>query len=98
MVVNKLRRRLDKREWVIASGTSRRPDQTPGMLGAEWRRSIFDFYTEDGATALASALDSFDHGRLVVHITDIPIKCPVAPLEFTFLRAVPTRTREGGQP
>ncbi|MHB8188338.1 MAG: type III sulfide quinone reductase, selenoprotein subtype [Dermatophilaceae bacterium] len=70
---------------VIASGTTPRPDQTPGMLDAEWRRSIFDFYTFEGATALAEALKTFDHGRLVVHITEMPIKCPVAPLEFTFL-------------
>ena len=70
---------------VIASGTTPRPDQTPGMLETEWRRSIFDFYTFDGAKALAKALQGFDHGRLVVHITDMPIKCPVAPLEFTFL-------------
>ncbi|MEO5854176.1 MAG: FAD/NAD(P)-binding oxidoreductase [Nocardioides sp.] len=78
---------------VIASGTSPRPDQTPGMLGPEWRRSIFDFYTEDGALALASALENFDHGRLVVHITDVPIKCPVAPLEFTFLAEAWLRER-----
>jgi sulfide:quinone oxidoreductase len=70
---------------VIASGTSPRPDQTPGMLGTEWRRSIFDFFTLDGSIALAEALRHFDHGRLVVHIADMPIKCPVAPLEFTFL-------------
>ena len=70
---------------VIASGTSPRPDQTPGMLGSEWRRSIFDFFTLDGSLALAEALRHFDHGRLVVHIADMPIKCPVAPLEFTFL-------------
>src|SRR5665647_1924857 len=70
---------------VIASGTTPRPDQTPGMLDAEWRRSIFDFYTFEGSKALAEALKTFDHGRLVVHITDMPIKCPVAPLEFTFL-------------
>jgi len=70
---------------VIASGTSPRPDQTPGMLGPEWRTSIFDFYTLEGAEALARALAGFDHGRLVVHITEMPIKCPVAPLEFTFL-------------
>jgi sulfide:quinone oxidoreductase len=70
---------------VIATGTTPRPDQTPGMLGPEWRRSIFDFYTLEGAEALAHALSSFDHGRLVVHISEMPIKCPVAPLEFTFL-------------
>jgi sulfide:quinone oxidoreductase len=70
---------------VIATGTTPRPDQTPGMLGSEWRRSIFDFYTLEGAEALAEALQRLDHGRLVVHITEMPIKCPVAPLEFTFL-------------
>lgn len=70
---------------VIASGTTPRPDQTPGMLGPEWRRSIFDFYTLEGAEALGDALESFDHGRLVVHIAEAPIKCPVAPLEFAFL-------------
>ncbi|WP_456844166.1 type III sulfide quinone reductase, selenoprotein subtype [Cellulomonas sp. P5_C6] len=70
---------------VIASGTTPRPDQTPGMLGPQWRRSIFDFYTLDGAKALATALRRFRGGRLVVHVTDMPIKCPVAPLEFTFL-------------
>ena len=55
------------------------------MPGTEWRRSIFDFYTLEGAQALREALTEFDGGRLVVHITDMPIKCPVAPLEFTFL-------------
>ena len=78
---------------VIATGTTPRPDQTPGMLGAEWRRSIFDFYTLDGAEALADALRAFDHGRLVVHITEMPIKCPVAPLEFTFLAEAWLRQR-----
>jgi sulfide:quinone oxidoreductase len=70
---------------VIATGVNPCPDQTPGMLGPQWRRSIFDFFTLDGATALAQALPAFDRGRLVVHIVDMPIKCPVAPLEFTFL-------------
>jgi sulfide:quinone oxidoreductase len=78
---------------VIATGTTPRPDQTPGMLGPEWRRSIFDFYTLDGAEALATALGSFDHGRLVVHIAEMPIKCPVAPLEFTFLAEAWLRAR-----
>jgi sulfide:quinone oxidoreductase len=70
---------------IIASGTSPRPDQTPGMTGREWRHSIFDFYTLDGAVALRDELAAWPGGRLVVHIVDMPIKCPVAPLEFTFL-------------
>lgn len=78
-------RRLDYDYLVVATGTTPRPDQTPGMRDGEWRRSIFDFYTLDGAEALATALRGFDHGRLVVHVTEMPIKCPVAPLEFAFL-------------
>jgi sulfide:quinone oxidoreductase len=70
---------------VVATGVSPRPDQTPGMLGRLWRRSVFDFFTLDSARALAPALAAFSGGRFVVHVTDMPIKCPVAPLEFAFL-------------
>jgi sulfide:quinone oxidoreductase len=76
---------LDYDYLVIATGTSPRPDQTPGMTGSEWRRSVFDFYTLEGAVALRDRLATWEGGRLVVHITEMPIKCPVAPLEFTFL-------------
>jgi sulfide:quinone oxidoreductase len=78
-------RALPYDQLVIASGTTPRPDMTPGMDGSLWRESVFDFYTLDGATALADAMARFEGGRLVVHITEMPIKCPVAPLEFTFL-------------
>jgi sulfide:quinone oxidoreductase len=78
---------------VIASGTTPRPDQTPGMLGPQWRKTIFDFYTLEGAQALAEALPRFDHGQLVVHIAEMPIKCPVAPLELTFLAEAWLRSR-----
>ena len=76
---------LDYDYLIIASGTSPRPDQTPGMSEGEWRRSIFDFYTLDGAIALRDKLAAWEGGRLVVQIVEMPIKCPVAPLEFTFL-------------
>jgi sulfide:quinone oxidoreductase len=86
-------RRIGYEYLVIATGTAPRPDQTPGMLGRHWRRSIFDFYSLDGATALAEALREFRGGRLVVHIVDTPIKCPVAPLEFAFLADAHFRSR-----
>lgn len=86
-------RRLGYDYLVIATGTTPRPDQTPGMLGTQWRKSIFDFYSFEGATALADALPEFDGGRFVVHLTDMPIKCPVAPLEFTFLAEAYFRNR-----
>ena len=78
-------RRLPYDYLIIATGTSPRPDQTAGLIGPEWRKSIHEFYTLEGATALASTLGAWGGGRLVIHIVDMPIKCPVAPLEFTFL-------------
>jgi sulfide:quinone oxidoreductase len=70
---------------VVATGSSPRPDQTPGMTGSEWRTSVFDFYTLEGAVALRDRLSTWQGGRLVVQVVEMPIKCPVAPLEFTFL-------------
>jgi sulfide:quinone oxidoreductase len=70
---------------VIATGTTPRPDQTPGMLGPQWRESVHEFYTYEGSIALKQALKNFRGGRLVMHITELPIKCPVAPLEFVML-------------
>ena len=72
-------------QLVIATGATPRPDQTPGMDEDEWRKSVHEFYTLEGATALRDKLATWEGGRLVVHITEMPIKCPVAPLEFTFL-------------
>ncbi|HOY04476.1 MAG TPA: FAD/NAD(P)-binding oxidoreductase [Saprospiraceae bacterium] len=70
---------------IIATGAKIAPEETPGMLGEEWKRSIFDFYTFEGALALRNKLREWEGGKLVVHITEMPIKCPVAPLEFAFL-------------
>ena len=42
---------------VIATGTSPRPDQTPGMDDpAVWRSSVHEFYTMEGALALRDAV------------------------------------------
>ncbi len=82
---------------IIATGAGIVPSETPGMLDG-WRESIFDFYTPDGAVALAAKLGAFQGGTLVVHITEMPIKCPVAPLEFAFLADAclgKKRAREG---
>ncbi|MFC5999322.1 NAD(P)/FAD-dependent oxidoreductase [Quadrisphaera sp. GCM10027208] len=87
-------RRLPYDYLVIATGTAPRPDQTPGMLdGGQWHRSVHDFYSFDGAMALREALRDFTSGRLVVHVTEMPIKCPVAPLEFVFLAEAYLRER-----
>ncbi len=71
---------------IVATGTDIDPAQTEGLTDpALWQQSAFDFYTLDGASKLAAALERFEGGRLVIHVVDMPIKCPVAPLEFAFL-------------
>jgi sulfide:quinone oxidoreductase len=70
---------------IIATGNHIAPEETEGMMGPLWHKDIFDFYTLEGAIALRDKLQSWNGVKLVVHITEMPIKCPVAPLEFTFL-------------
>lgn len=71
---------------VIATGVRPRPDQTPGMMDEPgWRDTVHEFYSYEGSVALAEKLKDWPGGHLVIHIVDMPIKCPVAPLEFAFL-------------
>jgi sulfide:quinone oxidoreductase len=70
---------------IIATGTHPRPDETPGLDDGEWRKSVHEFYTYEGAVALANHMRTWEGGRLVLNIVEMPIKCPVAPLEFLFL-------------
>jgi sulfide:quinone oxidoreductase len=70
---------------ILATGSRVLPEQTKGLTGVGWGKTAFDFYTLTGAQALREALHRFEGGRLVINIVDLPIKCPVAPLEFAFL-------------
>ena len=70
---------------VVASGVRLQPEETEGMTAAGWNERVFTFYSPESAEALQGALERFDGGRLVVNLVDMPIKCPVAPLEFAFL-------------
>jgi sulfide:quinone oxidoreductase len=76
---------LDYDVLVVATGARLLPEETEGLTGPVWNTAAFTFYTPDGAAALATALSNFDGGRVVVDVVDMPIKCPVAPLEFCFL-------------
>jgi sulfide:quinone oxidoreductase len=81
-------------QLVIATGTHPDPAQTPGLddpRAAE--RGVHSFYTLPDAVALRDAMARFDGGRLVVNLIDLPIKCPVAPLEFAFLAEAWLRER-----
>ena len=70
---------------IIATGSKIAPEEVEGMMCDKWHQDIFDFYTYEGACALRKKLQKWEGGKLVVHITEMPIKCPVAPLEFAFL-------------
>ncbi len=70
---------------VVSTGTQIHPDETEGMTDDGWHENKFDFYTIEGATALSRFLKFWKGGRMVLNITEMPIKCPVAPLEFLFL-------------
>ena len=70
---------------IVATGSKIAPDEVEGMNGKNWHKNVFDFYTYEGALGLRNKLREFTGGKLVVHFTEMPIKCPVAPLEFVFL-------------
>jgi sulfide:quinone oxidoreductase len=70
---------------IIATGTNIRPEDTPGLKDKLWQKEIFDFYTVEGALALQRFFKSWEGGKMVMAIVDMPFKCPVAPIEFVCL-------------
>ncbi|SKA66808.1 type III sulfide quinone reductase, selenoprotein subtype [Desulfobaculum bizertense] len=72
-------------DWIVV-GTGCRivPEEVEGMMNG-WRKDIHDFYTPDGAIALQKHWKYMKKGRVVLNIAEMPIKCPVAPLEFVYL-------------
>lgn len=70
---------------IVATGTRVDPTETPGLKDELWQKEIFDFYTVEGAVALREFFETWQGGRLVMNIAELPFKCPVAPLEFVFL-------------
>lgn len=64
---------------VIATGSVPSPELVPGMV-----EGAHHFYTEEGALRLQEALASLQQGRVLITVS-VPHKCPVAPLEITFI-------------
>ncbi|MCK4944557.1 MAG: NAD(P)/FAD-dependent oxidoreductase [Candidatus Aminicenantes bacterium] len=77
-------KKLDYHILIVATGAKIVPDEIEGLEDS-WHRDIFDFYTIEGAKKLREKLANWEGGKMVVHLAEMPIKCPVAPLEFTFL-------------
>jgi sulfide:quinone oxidoreductase len=70
---------------VIATGAHLKPDETPGLNDKLYYKNIFDFYTLEGSLALYEYFKTWKGGKLVMAITELPFKCPVAPIEFVCL-------------
>ena len=70
---------------IIATGAQIYPEETPGLKDKLWYKNIFDFYTIEGALALQNFFKTWEGGKLVMAITEMPFKCPVAPIEFVCL-------------
>lgn len=72
-------------DWlVLALGCRTVVDAIEG-LPERWGTRAHGFYTPESALQLAVALERFEGGDLLVDIAEMPIKCPVAPLEFICL-------------
>lgn len=69
---------------IISTGCRLAPEEVPGMVEG-MQKNVHDFYTFEGATRLSKAMQEFKGGKIVMHISEMPFKCPVAPIEFVFL-------------
>ena len=65
---------------VIALGAEPDRGAVPG-----YHEAALDFFSPEGATACARALDAFEGGRVVVSVAALPYKCPAAPYEAALL-------------
>lgn len=72
-------------DWLIlALGCRAAMDEVEGVMEGAGK-NIFTFYTLEGSLDFQKALDTFEGGKFVLNIAEMPIKCPVAPIEFAFL-------------
>ncbi|MEM8844009.1 MAG: FAD-dependent oxidoreductase [Pseudomonadota bacterium] len=64
---------------VIATGSRTYAEGTPGL-----KEYAEQFYTEADAVKMYKSLEAFEGGKVVIAV-GVPHKCPMAPLEITFL-------------
>ncbi len=64
---------------VIATGSRTHAEGTPGLA-----EHAEQFYTEADAVKMYKRLEAFEGGKVVVAV-GVPHKCPMAPLEITFM-------------
>jgi len=69
---------------VVSTGCRIDPEENDGLMDA-WGKNAFTFYYIEMADMLRQKLSEFQGGKIVMNIAEMPIKCPVAPIEFVFL-------------
>jgi len=73
-------------DWLVCTlGCHCAPAEVEGLAETMGENGVHTFYHLDAALAMQPALEAMESGRLVIDIADMPIKCPVAPIEFAFL-------------
>ena len=74
-------------DWLICSlGCHIVPPEIEGLEAAlRDDDRVNTFYTLDDAIRFQAPLEKMTSGKLLINIADMPIKCPVAPIEFSFL-------------
>src|SRR5437867_11024538 len=65
---------------VISMGVDYSPGEVPGM-----ETYAHQFYDFDSAMKLGDALEGLENGRLVIGISRMPLKCPMAPYGLALL-------------
>jgi sulfide:quinone oxidoreductase len=69
---------------IVSTGCCITPEENEGLMDA-WGKNAFTFYNIEMADKLRQKLKEFDGGKIVMNIAEMPIKCPVAPIEFVFM-------------
>jgi sulfide:quinone oxidoreductase len=78
-VKTKSGRTVDYDLLAIATGSRMFPDSVPGL-----KENAEFFYTEESAVKMFNRLRQFQGGKIVIAM-GVPHKCPMAPLEITFM-------------
>ncbi|MBX2883184.1 MAG: FAD-dependent oxidoreductase [Granulosicoccus sp.] len=78
-VITESGKQYDYDTIVISTGSRAHAEGTPGL-----NENASQFYTEEDAVKMFKTLQNFEGGKVVVAV-GVPHKCPMAPLEITFL-------------
>lgn len=70
---------------IFALGAEMVTSEVSGLDEAIASKNAYCFYTLESGLECQTGLRDFKGGNLVINLADMPVKCPVAPIEFIFL-------------